>query len=167
MKVHVRANLAIAIGLLLGVVAIETARSQNTELRVPKKPPPSVQGERVIPLDTFPGRADFNPPGNPPEKSATWPGEQFAGSCGIVDSKLTIRQDGSASFSSRVASGSSGDSYCITFHFFDRNQLQLYEWPRICSPSLGGSFAPWNDNDLAIPEYFYQYIVFATRADHC
>lgn len=163
MKTYSQIHLVASTGLMLSVLAVDTVRCEDT-MKVPKSPPPSEQ--RVIPLDTFAGRADFLPPGNPQEKTASW-GRNTAGSCAIEQPQITIRQDGTASFTALVASGGSGDSYCVTLDFFDRNQLNLFHFPRICSPTLGGGFARWTRDDLAIPEQSYPFMVFATRADHC
>jgi hypothetical protein len=153
-----------AVGLILIALTVASARSE--ELVLPKSSPPSASGLQVIPADTFAGRSDFAPPGNPGSKSASW-GRNTAGSCAIEQPTITLNQNGTASFSALVASGSSNDSYCVTFDFFDRNQLNLFHWPRICSPTLGGGFQKWTRDDLAVPEQSYPFIVFATRADHC
>ena len=122
--------------------------------------------QREVLLDTFAGRADFQPPGGTPAKSASWEIAK-AGDCEIHQPIMTIRSDGTASFTALVSSGSTSDAYCVTLDFFDRNELRLFHFPRICSFTLDGVLRRWQRDDLAIPEHLYPFIVFATRQDHC
>ena len=50
-----------------------------------------------------------------------------------TSAEMTIRSDGTASFTALVSSLDTDDSYCVILDFFDRNQLQLFHFPRICS----------------------------------
>jgi hypothetical protein len=125
--------------------------------------------QREMPLDTFAGRADFQPPGGTPAKSASWQIAK-AGDCEIHQPVMTIRSDGTASFTALVSSGVAGptsDAYCVTLDFFDRNQLRLFHFPRICSFTLDSVLRRWQRDDLAVPQHLYPFIVFATRQDHC
>jgi hypothetical protein len=162
---HLSWGLAILAGLALGTVLVESVHGQEALPPPLRSAPPSDQP--VVPRDTFAGRADFRPPGETaPEKKAQW-GRGEAGACAIERPEITIRKNGTASLTGLVASGSTDDSYCVILDFFDQNQLHLYHFPRICSPTLGAIFAQWTNNNLAIPQHLYPFIAFATRQDHC
>lgn len=122
-------------------------------------------GAQLAQADTFAGRADFGPSGAA-ERKAAW-GQADTGACRILDPTITIRQDGTASFSGMVASTHSNDAYCVILDFFDRNQAKLFHFPTICSPTLTSTFNQWTDPNLAIPPEHIPFIVFATRQDHC
>jgi hypothetical protein len=71
---------------------------------------------------------------------------------------MTIQPTGRVSWSARVASSSSNNAYCSTFTFKDRNGTQVFNWPRICSPTLYPVYRDWNRDNLAVPEYLYDTI---------
>lgn len=155
-------GLAVIAGLSLWIAAPNAGLAQDSSAQKDLAPE-----QRILPLDTFAGRADFMPPnGSAPEKKAGWTRGE-AGACEIHQAEMTIRRDGTASFTALVSSLDTDDSYCVILDFFDRNQLQLFHFPRICSFTLNGSLRRWTRNDLAIPEHLYPFIMFATRQDHC
>jgi hypothetical protein len=132
-------------------------------------------GLPVAYADTFAGRADFVQSGqNPAEKSARWgkdvqpTGKQVdAGACRILNPTITIRKDGTAKFVGQVASTHNNDAFCVILDFFDKNQVKLFHFPRICSQTLSGSFQEWSDPNLAIPQEHIPFIIFATLEAHC
>jgi len=80
-------------------------------------------GAILAEADSFAGRADFGP-ANAFERRAAW-GQGDAGHCRILNPTITIRKNGTASFSGQVASTHSNDAYCVILDFFDRNQQKL------------------------------------------
>ena len=122
-------------------------------------------GAILAQADSFAGRADFGP-ANAFERKAAW-GQGDAGACRILNPTITIRKDGTAKFNGQVASTHGDDAYCVILDFFDRNQVKLFHFPRICSPTLRSTFTEWTNPNLAIPQEHIPFIVFATREDHC
>jgi hypothetical protein len=122
-------------------------------------------GTHLAKADTFAGRADFGS-ADEFERRAAW-GQADAGACRILSPTITIRRDGTASFSGSVASTNGNDAYCVILDFFDRNQVKLFHFPMICSQTLTSTFNNWTNPNLAIPPQHFPFIVFATREDHC
>lgn len=126
-------------------------------------------GQHIVPLDTFPGAAYFvdNPSKPGLEKTAAYlPGWQTR-RCMIKTALVTIRKDGTSSWFAEVLSVGDDDAYGVGLHFFDHNNLQLFEMPRIWSPTLNINYQNWERDNLAIPGNIYPYITFVTRSDHC
>lgn len=97
-----------------------------------------------------------------------WNDANSAGSCTINGgATLTLRSDGTASWNAQVKSSSSDDAYCVTMSFFDRNNLNLFNWPRFCSQTLTDSFQRWTNFDLAFPQAHFPFVTHISRVDHC
>lgn len=124
-----------------------------------------VLGLGIAQADTFAGRADFGP-FNGTEKKAAWK-QADAGACRIMNPTITIRRNGTALFTAQVASTHKNNSYCVILDFFDKNQVKLFHFPKICSPTLRDTFTEWSNPNLAIPQEHIRFIEFATREDHC
>ena len=91
-----------------------------------------------------------------------------AGACRLQNGVLTIQNSGRVSWKALVASNNNGnDSYCLTFSFHDQNGTKVFEWPRICSPTLYPVYQTWSRDNLAVPQYLYDTIQKVQWVGHC
>ena len=104
----------------------------------------------------------------PAHATKTFSVSGVAGACRLQNGVLTIQNSGRVSWKGDVASNHSGnDAYCLTFTFHDANGTKVFEWPRICSPTLYPVYQTWSRNNLAVPQYLYDTIKSVQWVNHC
>jgi hypothetical protein len=151
--------------MLLGVHAQEQPKPMEPlkrELRLP-----------IVPLGSHDTTAEAvafstNTSG---DKIASWPSDQVTAACRMEQASVTIRSNGTGTFTSKVKSGYSGtDAYCTFLVFRDQNGLDLYTAGAgdygVCSGPL---FPVAQDfgYPILVPESIFPYSKFAWRRDHC
>jgi len=87
--------------------------------------------------------------------------------CSIEKAQLIMRRDGSVSWAATVSSSSSNNSYCVVLKFLHARMNQLWQFTRICSPTLKRQPQIWSRDDLAIPADIIPIISEVRRVDSC
>src|SRR5262245_12290508 len=100
-------------------------------------------------------------------RCAFWKFFTLTGDCSIRDVQLIMRRDGSVSWAATVSSSSRNDSYCVVLKFLHVRGNQLWQFTRICSPTLKAQPQIWTRDDLAIPADIIPIISEVRRLDSC
>src|SRR5215475_14836724 len=89
------------------------------------------------------------------------------GDCSIKDVQVIMRRDGSVSWAATVSSSSGNNSYCVVLKFLHARLNILWQFTRICSPTLKVQPQIWSRDDLAIPPDIIPIISEVRRRDSC
>jgi hypothetical protein len=98
----------------------------------------------------------------------TWSSGRQAGNCVLLGgATLTVRSDGTATYTATAFSSGDNDSYGIGLFLIDVHNVTLFGFPMVWSPTLRRPSTTWT-NDLFFPSYMFSDIDHATRGgDHC
>jgi hypothetical protein len=167
MKAHLKVALAVFAVIGLGAFIMAGAHAQATPPVLdgtgahPQAAPPVLDGDstkrepKVVPKDVS-------------QFTLTWSGGRTAGNCTLLPgATLTVRSDGTATWTAQALSSGDNDSYGIGIFLIDAHNVTLFGFPFIWSPTLARQPRTWIA-DLFFPAYMFSDIDHATRGnDHC
>jgi hypothetical protein len=100
-------------------------------------------------------------------RCAFWKKLMHTGDCSIKDVQLIMRRDGSVSWAATVSSEAGNNSYCVVLKFLHSSFAQLWQFTKICSPTLRKQPQIWTRDNLAIPADMVPIISEVRRRDSC